>query len=284
MHPLWALNERKWFVRLPTKALVLAATVFFVCFPYPALFWRNIARWRNPMALIEPHAPALQPWVDELQATLPPGAADRRIVKHVEAFVYDHVPYAWDWDNWGVSDYIPTVSEVVERGKEDCDGRAVVAASLMVRFGVSARLVSDFAHVWVTTAAGDAMGPGQPPAMVSTDRGLKIRWSAVPNLGRACAFGIAVFPWPREAIVLIVLWILMLRRGGGFATSVLPGVGLAMGLWALRAGGIDYWRPVSWLQPAGAMLMVGSAIALRVCTSWWIRRTRSLTAAGSLPM
>ncbi len=282
MHLLWTLNERKWFIRLPTKLFVLALTVFFVCFPYPATFWRHFVRWRNPSLLIEPNAPALQPWVEELQTKIPSGTPDRRIVRVVEAFVYDHVPYAWDWDNWGVSDYIPTVAEVVARGREDCDGRAVVAASLMTRFGVPAQLVSDFGHVWVTTAAGDAMGPGEAPAIVSTDRGVKVRWSAVPNIGRALLFGIAVFPWPREAIVLVVFWILLLRRHGGFAGSVLPGVGMAMGLWALRAGGNDYWKPLSWLPPAGVALMVASVVALRICTSWRIRRAQPANLGPTL--
>ena len=48
------------------------------------------------------------------------------LVRGVEKFVYGHVPYAWDWDTWGVADYLPSVAEVRRMGREDCDGRAVV--------------------------------------------------------------------------------------------------------------------------------------------------------------
>lgn len=262
MRLLWALNTCRWFARIPIKGILLGITVFFVCYPNPAMFWRHAARWRSPSSLVEPRHPSLQPWVDELQRALPSGASDRQIVRTVQQFVYDRVAYAWDWDNWGVSDYLPTVEEVVQRGREDCDGRAVAAASLMVRFGVQAQLVSDIAHVWVRTPVGDAMDPGQAPAIVSTDRGVVVRWGALANLGRASAFGVAVFPLIREAIVLAVLWVLLLHRDRRVVASLLGAAGLVGGLLALRAGSADYWKPIFSLQLAGVALMLGSVAFL----------------------
>ena len=250
---LLVLNTLPWHTRLPVKWAILGLTVLAVSFPYPRLAYRHLQHWRDPNALIEPHAPALQPWVEELRpslfAELPPSEA----LKRVERFVYDKVPYEWDWNTWGLGDYLPTVSEVIGMGREDCDGRAVIAASLLQNFGFKAQIVTDFAHVWVKTDKGEAMGPGRRKAVIATDQGLQVQWSALAELPRASIYGIAVFPLIREMIVLLVGWWLMLRTNAGVIRSLFALVLLCMGLLLLRKGGGEYLKPVAWLQIAGAL-------------------------------
>ncbi len=263
MSSLYALNNLRWYARLPIKWAIFALTVLAVCFPYPGLLSRHLRHCRDPNALIEPDAPAIQPFVEELRPKLTENLPPRMALKLVERFVYAKIPYEWDWNTWGTADYLPTVAEVIEMGKEDCDGRAVVAASLLRNFGFDAQLVTDFSHVWVKTDHGETIGPGKTKALIATDRGLRINPKALAELPKALAFGVAVFPLPRELIVVAVLSLLLLRRGGGVLCSLGGPALLLLGLMFLRAGGEDYHQPSLWMQWVGfASLLAGFATLL----------------------
>ena len=253
---VFVLNRLRWYARLPLKWLIFGLSVFIVCFPYPRLTYRHFSHWQDPNALIEPNAAALQPWVHELRASLPASAPPQETLQRVENFVYDKVEYEWDWNTWGLSDYLPTVTEAVSLGKEDCDGRAVVAASLLANLGFRPRIVTDFAHVWVHTEHGETMGPGRKKAVIATDRGLQVQWRAVTELPRAAIYGMAVFPWQRQIIVLVIAWWLMLSPRYGITRSAATLAGLTAGFFLLRWGGVNYHKPVLWAQLAGALTMV----------------------------
>ncbi len=258
---LLILSRLRTSARVPLKWAIFALVVLVVCFPHPGILLRHIQHWRNPNALIEPDAPALQPLVEALRpqigSDLPPAEA----LKTVERFVLERLPYAWDWETWGTADYMPTVTEALEMGREDCDGRAVVAASLLKNLGFDARIVTDFAHVWVQTDKGDTMSPGRSKAIVGTDAGIEVRFAALAELPRAMAYGIAVFPILRELMILLVLWYLLIRPGQSAARVVVLAGLLLGGMMALRAGGGDYRHPVLWLQWLGIAGWLGALIA-----------------------
>lgn len=249
------LNRLRWYVRWPCKWAVFAVAYFIVCFPYPSLFVRHVRHWSSPSALIEPDAPALQPWVEEFRRTLPADSQPKEILQRVQAFVVTHVPYDWDWNTWGLVDYMPTVAEVIEKGREDCDGRAVIAASLIRNLGYDARLVTDFAHVWVATDYGETMGPGKTRTVEVTDKGMKFQWDGLVELPRATAYGVAVFPPARELILVAVAWVLLLG-GAGYARSVAALLLLVGGLFLMRHGGHNYQKPLLWAELAGLASLI----------------------------
>lgn len=276
MRQIFALNNLRWYVRVPVKWMVFGLTVLAVCFPYPGRLLAHVRHWRDPNALIEPDAPAIQPFVDELRPRLA-DSPPRVVLQQVERFVCEKIEYAWDWDTWGTADYLPTVTEVIEAGKEDCDGRAVVAASLLQRFGFNAQLVTDFAHMWVKTDFGETMGPGKKKAVIATERGLRFQLSALTELPRASAYGVAVFPLFRELIIVGVLWLLLLRRSGGTLASAIGLVCFVVGLALLRAGGRDYTDPTLWMQWLGLACIIGGFVALLL----WAGRNARKTERGS---
>ncbi len=274
----YALNKLRWYVRLPIKWSVLGFTVLAVCFPYPGRLVKHIQHWRDPNALIEPDSPAIQPLVEELRLRLAGDPPPREALMLVERFVYEKIPYEWDWNTWGTADYLPTVEEVMEKGKEDCDGRAVLAASLLRNFGFNAQLVTDLAHVWVKTDRGETMGPGKSKAIIATKDGLRVQADALTELPGAAAYGMAVFPLLRELIILGVMWLLLLRRGGGILPSI---VGLALflaGLLLLRAGSKEYGDPKTWMQLLGLTGLAAGAAALLFWARFNVRRTERLEA------
>jgi len=256
LRSLFILDAHRWYTRLPLKWMILGFTTLFVCFPYPGLTLRHVRHWMNPDALIEPDAPSLQPWVEELRPKLSPELPPRDALRLVEKFVYEKVPYEWDWNTWGLGDYLPTVAEVIAKGKEDCDGRAVIAASLLRNFGFKSRIVTDFAHVWVATDKGETMGPGKRKAIVATDKGMKIDWGALVQLPNVLAYGIAVFPWPREVVILVVAWWLLLDRRTSRRRAIVCAILFAAALILIRWSGDDYWHPVRWVRWSGVAVLV----------------------------
>jgi hypothetical protein len=272
---LQPLNALPWPVRLPVKWLVFVLAVVGVCYPDPRLLQTQWQRLKNPDALVNPTASALQPWIAEVEAELSPDLSPQDALKRIEAFVYKKVPYEWDWNNWGVADYFPTVEEVVERQKEDCDGRAIVAASIMRHFGYDAQLVTDFAHLWVKTSAGEVMNPGKSRAAVATAEGFRLYPGALRKLVQPLAYGIAVFPLAREAIVVLVLWWLLLGRGMGMARSFFCLLLLVNGLFLLRLGS-DWKQPVTIVQGlAVANLLIGLATP-------WVRNKTSMARSPAV--
>lgn len=251
--------KSRWYVRIPLKWLVFLAITFLVLFPYPGRFARHVAHLRNLNRLVQPDAPALAAWDTELSERLSreiagrapttqplrellPSLPPRQVQKKVEAFVYEKVKYAWDWDTWGVADYIPTVDEIFASAtdgllREDCDGRAVIAASLMRRLGYDSRIVTDLRHVWVTTPQGEWMGPGRAKTVVSTPRGNKFMLgTAVQNAVVSLSFGIGVFPLWRELLILLTAYVLSIHRRMARGSAVLGGLLLLQGLLFMRCG------------------------------------------------
>ncbi len=216
----------------------------------------------------------MAPWRAALADRLADEPADSELLPVVQGFVVERVPYAYDWETWGVVDYLPTVEEVVTMGREDCDGRAVIAASLLRGRGVEARLVADGAHVWVWTPLGETMGPHAVATVVATDDAYRIDWSGLGILPRALAFGVAVFPWPREALVLVVLWLTLLHPRLGRRRAALSAALLIGALVLLRRGGA-YWH-----QPGGLLLGAGLlAFVAALGVAWAPRRSHGDSSA-----
>ncbi len=248
-------------MRWPIKCGILAFTVLAVCFPNPVRLARHLAHWRDPNALIEPDAAALAPMVVALRSQLTGLDDPRDALRAVEKFVHTEIPYDWDWNTWGSADYLPTVTEVIEMGREDCDGQAVVAASLLRNFGFETELVANFAHMWVRTDKGELMGPGKNKAVVATEHGPKLHLRGLLELPKSTAFGIAVFPLTRELIVLAVIWLMLIHRRRRALHQGIWLVLFAVAFLLLRSASHDYRNPVVWLQWLAMATMVASVIA-----------------------
>jgi len=266
----------RWFVRWPLKWLAFLIVAFFVCFPYPAQFLRHVRHVSNYDAMIDPDHPLMGEWESEFRTQLTKESQDkyakkaveskeasssdtasfdykthfrpRQVQKKVERFIYERVPYAWDWDSWGSADYMPTVEEMYQQSqldpdgklREDCDGRAVLAASLLRRLGYESKLVTDLRHVWVTTPAGELMGPGRAKTMVSTDEGNSLNiWQSLSNVPVSLSYGVAVFPLWRELIILLAAFLLLMPRDGRKLWLLIGLQLMVLGLLLVRGGYLD---------------------------------------------
>ncbi len=279
------LNEASGWCRVPVKLVIFAIVLVLVLFPRPRLLVRQIYRLQHLDQMIDPQAPELDAVVERFQANLPENLTPRQIRKRVQAFVYETIPYDWDWNTWDVADYIPTVGELLAKGREDCDGRAVLAASLLRRLGQEASLATDLRHIWVVVKKDhekdELMGPGGRKSAVSTPRGTRVNWRTVGNVPRSLAFGVAVFPLSRELIVLVTLIALLLHPKMS-RCWLGAGVALLLGGWVFLRLAVtvspDFRGHVErdWASWVGLVLvLVGMG-----CLTWASRRGRRKAGAG----
>jgi len=282
----------RWYLRMPLKWVLFGIVCFFVCFPHVGLFRRHIARLRNLQSLIAPDVPEIAVLQEELLAdwnkyqAAPPAAASQAasqpdsksaqlVLRTIERFVYHKVVYAWDWDLWGNADYVPTVQEMFaepswkQRGVcyEDCDGRAVMAASLMKRMGYDASLVTDLRHVWVGTPEGEWMGPGGAKTLRTTPQGNVVAWGTVwSNAPLSLSYGVGVFPFWRELVILATAYVLMFHRRMARGWALTGAVLLLQSLLFLRCVGANPWPGAldsSWPATVGLVhLVAGMAVLM----------------------
>lgn len=256
--------------RWPVKWAIFAAVVFLVLYPNPALLLRHIRHMRQLDTLPDPAEPALAPMKARFEIFLEENGIQSLdpdvLLPLVEKFVRQEIPYAWDWEVWGVAEYLPTVAEVFAKGREDCDGRAVLAAALLRAKGIPAELVADTRHMWVRTPHGETMNPMGPPIIRSEGGNVRIRWSGLLDLGPP-AYGISVFPLGRELIILLCAWLLLLPwrvdwRSAGLALAL-----MAQGLLLIRYAGTDPhypWMPGILLGIFSLLLAVGGLWLVRL--------------------
>lgn len=248
-------------VRWPLKAAFVALVVLLALYPRLDLLAANLRHWSDLNALIDPHDPRLAALEREVEARAAESDPDAKLHAHVERVVYRAIPYAFDWETWGVMDYLPTLSQVLDQGREDCDGRAVVAASLLRRMGCDAGLATDLKHVWVVTPTGELMGPGAgAKTMIADETGTRVVLSAdtLANLGRGLAFGIAVFPLQRELLIVLALWLALLHPWSNAWRRWVGGGLLLAALLLLRAAGAS----TDALAHSPALLWGGVGVAL----------------------
>lgn len=254
----------RWYFRVPIKIVLFAVVTFFVLFPSPSQFATHVHRIAHLEQMLEPDAPQLAVWEadvrqefaaaavhnDDLAAESGEQAALQRartMQQLIQNLVLREVQYEWDWNLWGAADYIPTIDEMFWRAsadtlglREDCDGRAVLAASLMRRMGYEADLATDLRHVWVVTPEGEWMGPGGEKAYERGEEGYAVNWAAaLANMPISLSFGITVFPLGRELIILAAAYLLLLHRRMRLSWAALAGLLLVQGLLFMRCGYIS---------------------------------------------
>ncbi len=217
---MWnALAEASAPARFVVKCFLFVLVLVVVLFPHPVLFVRHIDHFRHHDALIQPDLPAMPDINAEINKTLPTNATPKQEFAAVERYVYKTIKYQYDWYNWGNLDYWPTAAEVWERKREDCDGRAVLAASILRSRGYKdARLVANLNHVWVQVDGQEIMGP-QPEKNLRRE-GDKI---VVTLPGMATLLDtfaqLSAFPALRSLIIILTATLLMYhpcRHKGGF--------------------------------------------------------------------
>ena len=158
---LWErLAKLRFHWRASLKLLLFGLVTLAALYPNPVLLVKQIQHLTDVESLIQPDLPAMAEINRDINKLLPTNATPQKEFQTVERYVHQKIKYQYDWYNWGNLDYWPTAAEVWERKREDCDGRAVLAASILRARGFkTARIVGNLNHVWVAVDKEELMGP-----------------------------------------------------------------------------------------------------------------------------
>jgi hypothetical protein len=136
---------RRRFLRHLLVVLFIALWIGAVVYPDPRPLVTSLARLKSP--------PVDAATAAGIAATLP------NDYKTIEAFALDYVDYRPAWTVYHLPWYFPTLPEVLRDHSGDCQGRALLAASIFAAKGMPYTLRYSFDHVWVDY-------PGKlPPSM-----------------------------------------------------------------------------------------------------------------------
>ena len=132
---------------LLVKSLAITLVIIATLFPHPTLFYRQAVRYiRGPESLVDPQNPMLEPLAKEARLLLP----RKNPYAVIKCVVNKHVQYQSDFKTWGMLDYWATVPETLTKRYEDCDGIAILTASLASRLGyTNYTICTTLDHMWV---------------------------------------------------------------------------------------------------------------------------------------
>ena len=280
---------RRWAIKL---AFLFVVTLL-VLYPKPWMLVVHIDRGLHMPALIEPDAIGVEPLAAKVLAGAGATIDRKSQLRAVEAVVYEALPYQYDWDNWGVANYFPTAAEAIARGRCDCKGRAVVAASILARLGFQPRLVSDLSHVWVWTAEGEAMGPVRTVSgrrLIDADAGgqrldlgaLLSRGGVLVDLPARLGFSIYAFPPLRTALITAAVWVVALRESPRWSLAGTAAVLLAAGLALLARSSPSPERTNILGLWSGLVVLAAGLVLARARSPMPNEKARLHAAAGPL--
>jgi len=119
-----------------TKFLLLAAWILFVFYPNPWNLVASVYRLKNPPVIPFQVAHIAM----ELEGTTP---------NEIEVFVYNRVPYQFDWEVYNMPWYFPTLDEILQNESGDCKSRYLLFASLMEELNIPYQKNISLTHIWV---------------------------------------------------------------------------------------------------------------------------------------
>ncbi|PAW87626.1 MAG: hypothetical protein B9S33_05920 [Pedosphaera sp. Tous-C6FEB] len=261
----WAwLADQRPLKRVSLKLALLAVVVLFALYPNPVLLVRQAGHLLDMESLIQPNLPAMPEINRSIDQLLATNTVPLTEFKAVERFVLRRISYQYDWHGWWNLDYWPTAAEVWERQREDCDGRAVLAVSILrARGHQDARLVANLQHVWVAVGTNELMGPMADKNFRREGGKTIVTFPALKTLLDSLAMT-CKFPAWRVVLMLVTVLALVFHPAmdrGRFAmlcTAMLAGYVVFLD-WCVRrvdrdAAGFD------WNFPVAAGLMLGALV------------------------
>ena len=190
------------FWQIPLKLCLLILFILLVLFPNPTLLLKQLSVYGNVDSLIQTDFDGIDQINQEITAVLPNNVTREQEFTAVQRYVYEHIAYAYDWENWLNIDYWPTAAEVWNQKQEDCDGQAVLAASILRSRGFSsAKLAGNMRHIWVAVDRDALMGPESEQTIRREDGKVRITLPSWELLLGSFAIGLADFQEFRSLLI-----------------------------------------------------------------------------------
>lgn len=146
--------NKKW------KTILTIILLFFILFTSPLIVYKDINRLGSP------------PINSQAVKSLDLPKTDKPYV--YEAWVDEKIEYQYDFETYGVFWYIPTVDEVIEKGRGDCKSRAILLASILEAENINYTLHISPYHWWVSYPYNPETKYENPKTSLKTDENWKL--------------------------------------------------------------------------------------------------------------
>jgi len=297
---LWD-SPRSW--RLG-KLLLVPWIVLFIIIPKPWTWPTECLRRIDRGRIIQPNDPSVAQVEQEFWAHLEQaglrmdwdrGDAAKRL-DLLMRFVLKRVSYSYDFPNWGVFCHTATPEEAIRvKGKDDCQGQACVAVSLMQRLGYEAYCAETPFH-WYVAVSGEPgedwiflnRGTATDPLTVFHQDVRRYPWSSTERPAEMSSFVLEVFESRHNKILFEPLRKSLVERPALWPGSILL-LGCVSAVWVFflhwpeRRGSIlcSYPWDVVWMWGCLCLclvvvwLLAGSPKGIRFCIAvslflfWW---------------
>ena len=173
-------RAKRWIV----KSYLFALVAVVVLNPNLKRAAQQAQHTLNPESLIQTNFAGVASINRMIDKTLLQPGAHLSEWRAVEKFVLKQVRYASDYENWDNVEYWPTAEETWSKRQEDCDGRAILATSILRSRGYrSAKLAVGLTHMWVQVDANekDPSKPRKIVALLNPERSLRLEIDGKPG-------------------------------------------------------------------------------------------------------
>jgi hypothetical protein len=203
------LAQKKWAGRSIIKFGLFALLFLVITMPNPWLTVKQVVAYMDIEALLDPNFPEMKEINSAINVRLPQHSTFNEEYQTIVKFVYDSIRYEFDWDNWRNSEYWPSAKQVWQRKREDCDGQAILAASIFRSRGYSdATVVASLRHLWIRVGNHELMGPDKEKLMI-VEKGKK--HFLLPSFNYMLeSFAGQLYYYPLSRMVLILCGSLLL--------------------------------------------------------------------------
>jgi hypothetical protein len=162
-----AIKKDKRLLGMRSKAACWALG-FVVLFMFPA-FWlipgQVYVRVNRQATLMTPDDPVVAAFADDFIAWYPGSAvsysaasfSDR--MRNATEFMLERIVWKLDFETYGLAGHVATPAQVITLGADDCQGQAVVLASLLLRLNYTSIWAVETPFHWYIVARDPALAP-----------------------------------------------------------------------------------------------------------------------------
>jgi len=140
-------------------ALMTSVFIIFGAPCNPLTIYNQVERHLDPTSLLNPNSLSISQFNNEFESFLTSYQTNSKSsqqynpqiieISSLETFVRSRIKYRSDFFQYLVFDHLATDSEIIQVKIDDCDGRAILASSLLIYRGYDAWVIAAPGHYWV---------------------------------------------------------------------------------------------------------------------------------------
>lgn len=158
----------------------------------------------------------------QINSLIKDSVSKKEEINIIEKFVLKNIEYTNDWEQWLNIDHWPDADTVWQTKKEDCDGQAIFAASILASRGFEkVEIVGNYQHIWVVVDDIEILYPQKEKNIGSGEGVGQYSFPSLSVVQSTLYFFISIFPAYRLILLLIASIIILSYPGKKWRIQIL---------------------------------------------------------------